>query len=200
MTRDDIKAILTEAGVTDEAKAKVAIDKTLNQHNAEIAEAKKVDEGKFVAKEQYDALETKLAEATALNSSRKNYDELVKFKSDTLAKQASDKKADAVIALLKGKNANEKAVKLLAKEFDLSKVELDDKGNVKDGDALVKPVIDAYPDFFTKAKEGGPNPGNPAPGSGSAVTKEQFAKMGYGERAKLYETDKNLYETLKEGK
>ena len=49
MTRDEIKAVLSEAGVTDDAKIKVAIDKVLNEHNAEITEAKKVDMSQYVS-------------------------------------------------------------------------------------------------------------------------------------------------------
>lgn len=43
--------------------------------------------------------------------------------------------------------------------------------------------------------------GTPAPKGGNTettITKEQFAKMGYQERAKLYEDNPELYQTLKE--
>ena len=51
-------------------------------------------------------------------------------------------------------------------KVDLDKVELDDKGNVKDADTFVKGYQDTYGDCFsTKGEEGTPKTDPPAGGS-----------------------------------
>ena len=169
MTRDEIKAVLSEAGVTDDAKIKVAIDKVLNEHNAEITEAKKVDMSQYVSKSDFDAVSSELSEAQAGLGKFKDYDSLVKFKADTEASQARDKKLGAIEGLLKSGNCNPKVINLLAKSVDLSKVEFDGKGNLKDGDKLMGTLKNENPDLFTSIQNKGAIPAN-APTGNQAVT------------------------------
>ena len=188
MRRIDVSNLLK--GVEN---SKEIVDAILDMHNAELTEAKEksVDLTKYVEKSKYDELEAKL-------NKFKDYDELVKFKEDTLKKELNVKKTDAVIALLKENNANQKAVKLLAKEFDIDSLELDENGKVKNADDLIKGVKENYADFFTQEENGGVSPKNPTNNDSPTITKEAFKKMSLSERSKLASENIELYNSLKE--
>lgn len=188
MRRIDVSNLLK--GVEN---SKEIVDAILDMHNAELTEAKEksVDLTKYVEKSKYDELEARL-------NKFKDYDELVKFKEDTLKKELNVKKTDAVIALLKENNANQKAVKLLAKEFDIDSIELDENGKVKNADDLIKGVKENYADFFTQEENGGVSPRNPTNNDSPTITKEAFKKMSLSERSKLASENIELYNSLKE--
>lgn len=188
MRRIDVSNLLK--GVEN---SKEIVDAILDMHNAELTEAKEksVDLTKYVEKSKYDELEAKL-------NKFKDYDELVKFKEDTLKKELNVKKTDAVIALLKENNANQKAVKLLAKEFDIDSIELDENGKVKNADDLIKGVKENYADFFTQEENGGVSPRNPTNNDSPTITKEAFKKMSLSERSKLASENIELYNSLKD--
>lgn len=188
MRRIDVSNLLK--GVEN---SKEIVDAILDMHNAELTEAKEkaVDLTKYVEKSKYDELEARL-------NKLKDYDELVKFKEDTLKKELNVKKTDAVIALLKENNANQKAVKLLAKEFDIDSIELDENGKVKNADDLIKGVKENYADFFTQEENGGVSPRNPTNNDSPTITKEAFKKMSLSERSKLASENIELYNSLKE--
>ena len=188
MRRIDVSNLLK--GVEN---SKEIVDAILDMHNAELTEAKEksVDLTKYVEKSKYDELEARL-------NKFKDYDELVKFKEDTLKKELNVKKTDAVIALLKENNANQKAVKLLAKEFDIDSLELDENGKIKNADDLIKGVKENYADFFTQEENGGVSPKNPTNNDSPTITKEAFKKMSLSERSKLASENIELYNTLKE--
>ena len=179
MTRDEIKAVLTEAGVTDESKIKSATDKVLNEHNAELTEAKKVDTSQYVPKSDFDTLNSKLSEAQAGLGKFKDYDSLVKFKADTEASQVKEKKLGAIEGILKSGNCNPKVVNLLARSVDLSRIEFDDKGKLKDADKLMETLKSDNPGLFTSVENKGAIPANaptenPIP---SHYTAEQLENM-----------------------
>lgn len=188
MRRIDVSNLLK--GVEN---SKEIVDAILDMHNAELTEAKEkaVDLTKYVEKSKYDELEARL-------NKLKDYDELVKFKEDTLKKELNVKKTDAVINLLKENNANQKAVKLLAKEFDIDSIELDENGKVKNADDLIKGVKENYSDFFTQEETGGASPRNPVNNDSPTITKEAFKKMSLSERSKLASENIELYNSLKE--
>ena len=188
MRRIDVSNLLK--GVEN---SKEIVDAILDMHNAEVTEAKEkpVDLTKYVEKSKYDELEARL-------NKFKDYDELVKFKEDTLKKELNVKKTDAVINLLKENNANQKAVKLLAKEFDIDSIELDENGKVKNADDLIKGVKENYADFFTQEENGGVSPRNPTNNDSPTITKEAFKKMSLSERSKLASENIELYNSLKE--
>lgn len=188
MRRIDVSNLLK--GVEN---SKEIVDAILDMHNAELTEAKEkaVDLTKYVEKSKYDELEARL-------NKFKDYDELVKFKEDALKKELNVKKTDAVINLLKENNANQKAVKLLAKEFDIDSIELDENGKVKNADDLIKGVKENYADFFTQEETGGASPRNPVNNDSPSITKEAFKKMSLSERSKLASENIELYNSLKE--
>lgn len=179
MTRDEIKAVLAEAGVTDEAKIKTAIDKVLNEHNAEITEAKKVDSNLYVPKADYESKVSELEIAKSGLDKFKDYDDLVKFKNDIGEKQAKEQKLTALENLLKSGNCNSKVINLLAKSVDLGSVEMDDKGNIKDADKLIGTLKSENPDLFTITENKGAIPANAPTGNNSSsfYSKDQINQM-----------------------
>ena len=116
---------------------------------------------------------------------------------DALKKELNVKKNDAIITLLRDNKANEKAIKLLGKEFDLDNIELDDNGKVKNANDLIKGVKENYADFFTQEKDGGVNPKNPNNNEPQSITKEALKKMSLEERSKLASENRELYDSLR---
>ena len=109
---------------------------------------------------------------------------------------------NAVTSALKDAGAlNTTAVQALLKNMD--KAELAEDGTVK-GLAEQIQALQKSDSYLFKVKEepqgGKPSGATPA-NSGSThvpgtITKEQFARMGYKERKELYDTDKELYDSL----
>lgn len=121
------------------------------------------------------------------------------------AKDAEIKKIkidNAVNTALIGAGAkNTKAVLALLK---LDGAELADDGTVKGLSEQIDALKKAEDSSFLFKSEGkNPSPkkgvtpkGNNDPKGNGTVTKEQFAKMGYKERVELFNTDRELYDSL----
>jgi hypothetical protein len=159
MKRSDVLSLLN--GV---ANAKEICDSILDLHNAEMEEAKKnVDMSQYVKKEDFDKLTAENKELKDGSAKFKDYDELAKFKADTIATQEKAKKIEAVRSLLKSSRANEKVIPLLEKGIDIENVKLDKDGKIVDGDKLLSGLKTDYSDFFAKEEEKGASPANPSP-------------------------------------
>lgn len=94
---------------------------------------------------------------------------------------------------------NSAAVKALLK--DLDKVELADDGTVKGLKEQIEAIQKSDSYLFNTgtepAKPAGVTPASGVPAGGTnTVTAEQFAKMGYKQRLELFNTNKELYDTL----
>lgn len=102
------------------------------------------------------------------------YDRLKNFETETLTKAEKEKKTAALAKLYKGANASESAAKLLIAGSDLSSIELDDKGEVKNGADLLKKAKADYADFFTADGGSGVPQGaaNGTANGGGAKTKQ----------------------------
>lgn len=86
--------------------------------------------------------------------------ELTEFKADVQTKELLSSKQAALVGQLEADGANPKLVKLLAKEFDLDAIQLED-GKIKDWSTLFEPVKTAYADVFGAPEERGLAPANP---------------------------------------
>ena len=199
MERAELRDILKEAGVENPSAAVNQIMK-INGEDIEIAKKNaKVDTTKFVEIEKYNQLQNDYDDLKKNGIDSKEFERLQKFEQDTKANQTRAKKEQAVTDLLKENKASDKALKLLLKGVDLEKVELDESGKIKDGKSIVDTLKGDYADFFIQEQKGGAHPGNPGgQGGDPKITKEQFAKMSYTERMKLYNDNKELYDQLKQ--
>ena len=108
-------------------------------------------------------------------------------------------------ALMQAKAKNVVAVKALLK--DLDKAELADDGTIKGLDEQIKTLKGADDTKFlfdtqTQKKPSikGATPAEPGDPKPQGITKEQFNKMGYKERLKLFNEDKETYDALLNGK
>ena len=129
------------------------------------------------------------------------------LKNQLEAAQEANKKAkkehDAEIANMKFDTAIEKALAnaihpdLLSGKIDRTKLKLSNDGSVTGLDEQVKVLKEIYKDQFGNGKAG--NKLNNPDGRSGGVTKEQFDKMGYSERAKLFTDNKELYDQLAGG-
>lgn len=123
------------------------------------------------------------------------------------AAQEANKQAkeeyEIAIANMKYDTAIEKALAnaihpdLLSGKIDRTKLKLSDDGSVTGLDEQVKVLKEIYKDQFGNGKAGSKL--NNPDGRSGGVTKEQFDKMGYSERAKLFTENKELYDQLTGG-
>lgn len=163
------------------------------------------------------ALQAELAKFKAENEKLKNAQsnasaDASKYKKELAARMTEqEKEAQAtkeLIEQLKADNAALKRAQSLA-EQKAGLVSVGFEGDLaeKAATAFIDNDFGAFSahlkDFITahdKAKEADAIRNTPRPGVGStgdkSITKEQFDKMGYSERAKLYEEQPELYKTL----
>ena len=83
----------------------------------------------------------------------------------------------------------------------LDKLELDEKGAIKDYDKLETSLKESYGDYIVKTSTQGANTPNPPENNvGSGITAEAFKKMGYAERLKLKKESPEQYSELANSK
>lgn len=207
MKKEDLMKI---EGMTDDLASKIAeqsaeelkgyIPKTRFD---EVNEAKKNAEA--LVKERDKQLED-VKKSTGDNEELKN--QITQLQAEN--KAAKDKyEADikkmqidnAVASALK--DAGAKNVTALTALLNLEKAELDDDGSVKGLAEQIQELQKSESYLFNIKNPEPPKPSGITPAnSGSnvpgTITKEQFAKMGYKERNELFNTNKELYDSLVE--
>ena len=194
MNRDFLKELGLEGEV---------IDKIMAQNGVDIEKAK--GSLKDIESER-DALKTQISERDKqLDALKKSSGDAEALKKQIEALQADNQKIkldsaiDRALTLCKAKNT--KAVRAL---LDLENAEFADDGTIKGLDAQIKALQKENDYLFdVEKKEEAPKmtgvtPSEGADGKPKKITKEEFARMGYSEREKLYEDDKELYDSLKD--
>lgn len=166
-------------------------------------------------KSDYDALVTKNNETQAL------IDELKKNNGDNQGLQAKIKEYEGKIAELEKKNQdlaidNQLKIALLGKGAKVNDIDylmyrikqsddelkLDKDGNIKGLNNIIEDIAKTYNDNFEDKSKKKVEVKDLPNGTENkqTVTKEMFSKMGYRERNKLYQENKELYDSLtKEG-
>ena len=179
-----------------------------------IKEINKQAPDNVVSKDEYNTVvDAKVQLAKDVKARDKQLEDLKKdgsvedLKNQLEAAQEANKKAkkehDAEIANMKIDTAIEKALAnaihpdLLSGKIDRTKLKLSNDGSVTGLDEQVKVLKEIYKDQFGNGKAG--NKLNNPDGRSGGVTKEQFDKMGYSERAKLFTENKELYDQLAGG-
>lgn len=180
LTRKMLKAMGIEEDVIEQIidAHTESVDALKKQRDGFKAEAEKAgeltDELEKVRKQlkeaeestEYDELETKYnAEHKELEklqkANEKLQNEFDKYKEQTEATENKRVKTDAYRSLLEKAGVAQKYVGAVLRIADLEKLELDEEGNVKDADEMVKKVQEEYPEFVTKTETKGANPENP---------------------------------------
>lgn len=207
MKKEDLMKI---DGMTDELATKIA------EQSAEELKG-------YIPKTRFDEVNEAKKNAEELVKERdKQLDDLKKSSGDNeeLKKQieqlqednkATVKKYEADIKKMQIDNAVQAALKdagaknvtaAVALLKDLDKAELSDDGTVKGLAEQIAELQKSESYLFNTKTEPGQNVSGITPaGSGSThvpgtVTKEQFNRMGYKERNELYNTNKELYDSL----
>lgn len=97
------------------------------------------------------------------------------FKKDVEAKATTAKKEGAYKALLKEIGIPEKRIDAVLKVSDVSKIEFDDEGKVKDGDKLKESLKTEWGDFIPTTKTEGAKTATPPANAGkTTMTREQI--------------------------
>lgn len=178
---DVVEKIMIESGKdTTTLKAKVdelteqinVKETTITEKNNKIAELEKVDV-EAIKKEQFDLGKTEGSKEV----------EVFK-KQNALDKALSQYKA--------------KDTGILSKMLDMEKVKFNDKFEIVEGlEEQVKTLKESHDYLFDSDTPKPQFTGDiRQPGNGNQITKEVFNKMGYQDRLKLYNENKNLYDQL----
>ena len=154
MNREELKAM----GLTDEqigsvmenyGKSVVNLQKSADEKDAELKKYQKGGELYFDPAE---------------------LERLKTFEKETLTRETNAKKTEALTKLFKSAKATDSVAKLLISGHDLEKLELDDKGEIKNGAELLKKAKADYADLFGGSGDKGVPQANPDAG-GDAGTK-----------------------------
>ena len=159
------------------------VDEIISAHT-EVTDALKADRDKYKADaEKLPAVQKELDELktaqTGEDPYQKKYEELQKefndYKADIEAKNTTAKKEKALKDILKEIGVSDKVIDNVIKVSDVSKIEFDDKGEVKGADDLKKSLSTEWAGFISTKKEEGANSANPPANDGkSTMTKEQI--------------------------
>ena len=149
---------VTDALKEERDRYKVDAEK-LPALNEELKALKEKQAGEDPYKEKYEKL-------------KKEHDD---YKKEVEAKAETAKKTDAFKALLKEIGIPEKRIDSVIKVSDISKVEFDDEGKIKDGDKLKDSLKTEWADFIATTKTEGAKTATPPANTGkSTMTKEQI--------------------------
>ena len=128
------------------------------------------------------------------------------YKTSVAAEKTTAAKEKALETALKKVGIADKRLQSVARlckgDGLLDKLELDDKGAIKDSDKLEASLKESYSDYIVKTSTQGANTPNPPAGNGGgagSIDAAAFAKMGYADRLKLKKTDPDQYNTLVNG-
>lgn len=128
------------------------------------------------------------------------------YKTSVAAEKTTAAKEKALETALKKVGIADKRLQSVARlckgDGLLDKLELDEKGAIKDSDKLETSLKESYSDYIVTTSTQGANTPNPPAGNGGngSITAEAFKKMGYAERLKLYKESPEQYAELANNK
>ena len=195
--RATLRKVFEDAGM--EIPPKDVLGQICDLHTA------KTDEMKDTVKELTKRAEKAEQERDALEAQgddgyKEKYDkehsDFEKFKADIAAEKAQASKKKAYRAMLKDV-LSEKGVEKAVKYADWTKIELDENGEPKNVSEHVKAVKEEWSEHVSNSViHNAPVPNPPINTGGTSITKEDFAKMSYKDRLKIYNENSELYNEL----
>lgn len=195
--RATLRKVFEEAGM--EIPPKDVLGQICDLHTAKTDEmkdtVKELTKRAEKAEQERDALE-----AQSNDGYKEKYDkehsDFEKFKAEIAAEKAQASKEKAYRAMLKDV-LSEKGVEKAVKYADWSKIELDEKGELKNASEHVKAVKEEWSEHVSNSViHNAPVPNPPINTGGTSITKEDFAKMSYKGRLKIYNENSELYNEL----
>lgn len=132
------------------------------------------------------------AKVDEYNDLKKQFDD---YKADVSAKELESKKSNAYKELLKESGVSGKRIDSVLRVTDLSKIELDNDGKIKDPDGLKKNIKEEWSDFIVTEQKQGANVSNPPAntGGGKKTKEEILAIKDTAERQKAMYENKELF-------
>lgn len=128
------------------------------------------------------------------------------YKTSVAAEKTTAAKEKALETALKKVGIADKRLQSVARlckgDGLLDKLELDEKGAIKDSDKLETSLKESYSDYIVTTSTQGANTPNPPAGNGGSgsITAEAFKKMGYADRLKLKKESPEQYAELANNK
>lgn len=118
-----------------------------------------------------------------------------KYKTEQAEKETDANKRSAYKALLKDAGVSEKRIDTILKVLDLSEIELDDKGKIKDSDKVTEKIKSDWADFIvTEGKKGAETSNPPENNGGKTMTKAEIMAIKDGtERRKAIAENPQLF-------
>lgn len=114
------------------------------------------------------------AKVEEFNDLKKEFDD---YKADVSAKETEAKKSSAYKTLLKESGVSDKRIDSVLRVTDLSKIELDNDGKIKDADGLKKSIKEEWSDFIVTQSEQGAQTANPPQNTGGTkMTRAEIYK------------------------
>lgn len=162
----NVKDLLLEAGLSEEQVSNIT--KQIGKEFVTKEQYSKISGNKSEVESKINDLEAQLSnkdqELTKLKGLKENYDSLTteynNYKSEIETKEANTIKSNKIRSLLKAEGFNEKMIPLLEKEFDVSKLEIEED-NIKGWDEHSTRLKEQYGDFISKVETVGAVPANP---------------------------------------
>ena len=196
LTRKFLKAMGIEDDKVDEIIS--AHSETVNALKDQMAEYKDSAEKLPEVQKELDKLKKQVED----NKTEEGKEDSYKSKYETLKKEYDDYKKDIAdketkankeklyTELLKEAGVNEKRIATILKVSDLSKVEIDKDGKLKDTENLTKTIKEEWADFITKTEDkgaevsnppAGNNPSSKTPSRAAEIYKQHYTSL-YGEQ------------------
>ena len=154
-----------------------------------------------VAEQERDAAKAKVPVDGEETISKAEYDKLKgdfdTYKKDVEAKETHIKKVEAYKAILRDANLSEKGIEKAIKYAEWDKIELEADGKLKGASDHIKAAKEEWAEYVTTTTTTGAKTSTPPANNGkSGVTKEDFQKMSYKDRLKIYNENPDLYNEL----
>lgn len=177
-----VKDLLLEAGLSEEQVS--SITKQIGKEFVTKEQYNKISGNKSEVESKINDLEAQLAnkdqELTKLQGLKDNYDSLTteynNYKNEVETRESNQLKVGKLRTQLKNDGFNEKMIPLLEKEFDLSKLEIEDD-SIKGWEELSKGVKTQYGDFISQVTTTGAEPSTPPVNNSRTFTKEEIQNM-----------------------
>ena len=171
------------------------IDEIINAHT-EVTNALKQERDSYKEKaEQLDSVQKELNKANERlkefdenDSWQEKYNQVVAdkkkvekdfadYKQEIADKETTSKKKDAYKQLLKDIGISEKRIDSVLKVSDISNIELDDEGKIKDSKTLTENIKNEWSDFIVEAGERGASVSKPPQNNGASSTRASVASQ-----------------------
>lgn len=203
------KEQLLELGLTEEQATKIVEDYgknyvTKSQFNERHEEGKRLKSEVATLKEEFEKLSESNAENETLKKQIADMQKEASKREKTYEKELHAQRVNSALdlALINAKAKNGTAVKALL-GLDVGKMEFNEDGTIKGLDERLKAVETSDPYLFdtaeTKSVKGVKPGDNQTKANTGGITREEFNKMSYSQRAQLFTENKDLYDELSKG-